>query len=84
VAAVVVVAAAVFAWAVVAARLERADLTAPIAFTAVGVVLAASQVFDGEAGASVFRPLVEVTLVWVLFADAARVPLARMRPQLGH
>ena len=39
-AAFVVVAAVVFVWGVVSARLERADLSAPIVFTAVGAALA--------------------------------------------
>ena len=38
--ALIVVAAAIFVWGVVSARLERADLTAPIVFVAVGVALA--------------------------------------------
>ena len=37
---VVVVAASIFLWALVSARLQRADLTAPIVFTAVGAALA--------------------------------------------
>ena len=38
-AAVLVVAAAVFLWGAVSARLERADLSAPIVFVAVGAVV---------------------------------------------
>jgi hypothetical protein len=38
--ALLVVAAAIFIWGSVSARLERADLTAPIVFTAIGAALA--------------------------------------------
>jgi hypothetical protein len=38
--ALLVVAAAIFVWGAVSARLERADLTAPIVFTAIGAALA--------------------------------------------
>ena len=44
--AVVVVAATIFAWGLISARLERADLTAPIVFVAVGAILAALGLID--------------------------------------
>ena len=60
----------VFLWAVVSARAERAYLSAPIVFVAVGWLLAA--------GLDVLHPghepvkvVAETTLVWVLFADAS-------------
>ena len=57
------------------ARLERADLTAPIVFVAVGALLAATRAGRRVTAApETLKPLVEVTLVWVLFSDAARVP----------
>ena len=30
-----------------------------------------------------FKPLVEITLVWVLFSDAARIPLSEVRRDFG-
>ena len=36
---VALIAASLFGWGLVSARLERADVTAPIAFVAVGVTL---------------------------------------------
>lgn len=81
---VLVVTTAIFLWAVVAARLERADLTAPIVFVAVGGMLAATGLVEGPETPDVLLPLVELTLVWLLFADAARVPVQELRPDLGR
>jgi NhaP-type Na+/H+ or K+/H+ antiporter len=79
---VLVIAATIFAWGVVSARLERADLTAPIVFVAVGALMGAPGLGDIETEA--FTPLVELTLVWVLFSDAARVPFRDLREDLGR
>jgi NhaP-type Na+/H+ or K+/H+ antiporter len=81
--AVVVVAATIFAWGLISARLERADLTAPIVFVAVGAILAALGLIDISSAPENFKPLVEVTLVWVLFSDAARVRIPDIRNDLG-
>ena len=81
---VTVIAAAVFVWGVVSARLERADLTAPIVFVAVGVALAALGTIDTPSAPESLKPLVEVTLVWVLFSDAARIRVADLRHDLGR
>jgi sodium/hydrogen antiporter len=81
--AALLITAAIFLWGVVSARLERADLTAPIVFVAVGALVAwAGLVEEGKAPGELL-PLVEVTLVWVLFSDAARVPLKELRSDLG-
>jgi NhaP-type Na+/H+ or K+/H+ antiporter len=77
--AVVVIAAAIFGWGALSARLERADLTAPIVFVAIGVLLGAAVPLEGEPRAQILRLLTEVTLVWVLFSDAARVAPADLR-----
>ena len=84
VSAVTVIAAAVFVWGIVSARLERADLTAPIVFVAVGVALAALGTIDTPSAPESLKPLVEVTLVWVLFSDAARIRVADLRHDLGR
>ena len=81
--AVVLVAATIFAWGLISARLERADLTAPIVFVAVGAILAALGLIDISSAPENFKPLVEVTLVWVLFSDAARVRVPDIRNDLG-
>ncbi len=82
--AVAVVAATVFVWGVVSARLERADLTAPIVFVVVGAVLAGLGLIDTPSAPESLKPLVEVTLVWVLFSDAARIRISDLRHDLGR
>jgi sodium/hydrogen antiporter len=81
--AVLIVMATVFVWGAVSARLERADLTAPIVFVTIGGLLAASDLVDGPSDPETLKPLVELTLVWVLFSDAARVPLKEVRRDIG-
>jgi NhaP-type Na+/H+ or K+/H+ antiporter len=82
--AVLVVTAAIFVWGMVAARLERADLTAPIVFVVVGVILAALGLVDSSTAPESLKPLVELTLVWVLFCDASRVRVPDLRHDLGR
>jgi len=81
--ALVVVAAVVFGWGAVSGRLERADLTAPIVFTAVGAALTGLGLIHSSSVPEMFKPLVEVTLVWVLFSDAARVRVHDLRGDAG-
>jgi sodium/hydrogen antiporter len=82
--AVVLITAAVFGWGLVSARLERADLTAPIVFMVIGAALAAFGWVDAPSAPEALTPLVEITLVWVLFSDAARLPLQELRRDLGR
>src|SRR3954471_21606243 len=79
----VVVAAAVFVWGALSGRLERADLTAPVVFTAVGALLHWTGVIHEAFAPETLKPLVEVTLVWVLFSDAARVRVHDLRSDAG-
>ena len=83
-AAVMIVMGAIFVWGAVSARLTRADLSAPIVFVAVGGVLAATDLVDSPSATETLTPLVEITLVWVLFSDAARVPVQEFRRDLGQ
>ncbi len=76
---VLVVMATVFAWGLVSRRLERADLTAPVVFVTVGGLLAAFGVLDSPSAPETLKPLVELALVWVLFADAAGVRVHELR-----
>jgi len=46
---IVIVMAVIFVWGAVSARLERADLSAPIVFVTVGAVLAALSLVDAKA-----------------------------------
>jgi len=59
--------------------LQRAYLTAPIVFVAVGVLLAGLAPVESEAEAEAVKLLTEVTLVWVMFSDAARVGIRVVR-----
>jgi NhaP-type Na+/H+ or K+/H+ antiporter len=67
----------------VSARLERADLTAPIVFVGVGVLIANVTSLDPHVETEVVKLLTELTLVWVLFSDAARVGLRELRAETG-
>ena len=80
---IVVVTAALFAWGLFSNRLERAYLTLPIAFIAVGAALAWFDLIHGPTGPEALTPLVEVTLVWVLSSDAARLPVQELRRDSG-
>ena len=83
-AAVALVALVIFAWGVFSTRLGRADLSAPIAFVAVGLLLTEGlELIDLGLSHEGVKVLAEVTLVWVLFADAARVSLRDLRAQVG-
>lgn len=81
--ALVVVSATLFVWGLVSARAQRADLTPPIVFITVGALLAWTGLIDGVDAVEELTPLVEITLVWVLFSDAARLPLAELRRDVG-
>ena len=71
----VVVAALVFGWSVLSARLERFDVTGPMAFVVAGVVLCngPTRLIDLSVETASVHAAAEVTLVLLLFADAARV-----------
>src|ERR1700689_183415 len=79
------VAAVVFAWGMLSARLERFDVTAPITFVLAGVLLT-----HGPLAPLGFSPshetvkvLAEITLVLVLFSDASRVGLRDRHADMG-
>ena len=82
--AVAIIGTAVFLWGLLSARLEHADLTAPIVFVGVGGLCAAAGLADAPATTETVTPLVEVTLVLVLFSDAAGVPFDQLRSDLGR
>jgi NhaP-type Na+/H+ or K+/H+ antiporter len=76
--------ATVFLWGVLSARAERSDLSAPIVFVAAGLLYAEGlDVLELEVGHEAVRLLAEVTLVWVLFGDAAGVRPKALRSDLG-
>jgi NhaP-type Na+/H+ or K+/H+ antiporter len=80
-----IVAALVFAWGAVSARLERFDVTAPITFVIAGLVLTHGPlaVLGVVPSHEAVKVLAEATLVLVLFSDASRVGLRDLRAELG-
>jgi NhaP-type Na+/H+ or K+/H+ antiporter len=81
--ALAVIAAVVVAWGAFSARLERAHVTAPMAFICVGVLLGVLFGVGADTEAAWTSVLTEVTLVWVLFSDAARVGVREIRTDAG-
>src|SRR6185437_3547002 len=75
--------ALIFAWGTLSARLERADVTAPIIFIGAGLLLTHGPlaVLSITPGPETVRGLAEATLVLVLFADASRVNLRQLRAE---
>ena len=80
-----IIAGLVFAWGTLSARLERFDVTAPIVFTAAGVLLTHGLLapLGITPGSEVVKVLTEATLALVLFSDASRVALHQLRADLG-
>ena len=78
-----IIAGSIFLWGTLSVRLQRADLTAPVVFVAIGVLLAGLDLVESPEGPEGLKILVEITLVWVLFSDAARVPVQELRHDLG-
>ena len=73
----------IFGFALVSARIVRADLSAPIVFVGAGVLLSTGvDAVDPHLLNETTKVLAEVTLVWVLFADAARVKLRELSADL--
>jgi len=79
--AVAVVSACVIVWGLVSARLERWDVSAPMAFVVLGVVVThgPTAIVDFNLHSSTIRSLAEVTLALLLFADASRVNVRALR-----
>ncbi len=80
-----IIAALVFAWGTLSARLESFDMTAPIVFTAAGVLLTHGLLapLGITPSREVVKVLAEVTLALVLFSDASRVGLHQLRADMG-
>jgi len=80
-----IVAALVFAWGMLSARLERFDVTAPITFVLAGLLLTHGPLAPLGFAPSheLVKDLAEVTLVLVLFSDASRVGLRDLRADIG-
>src|ERR1035441_8181931 len=80
-----ILAALVFAWGTLSARLERFDVTAPITFVLAGVLLTHGPLvlLGFVPSHELVKALAEITLVLVLFSDASRVGLRDLRADMG-
>jgi NhaP-type Na+/H+ or K+/H+ antiporter len=80
-----IVAALVFAWGALSARLERFDVTAPIVFVLAGLALTHGPLapLGFQPGRELVKGTAELTLVLVLFCDASRVGVRELRADLG-
>jgi NhaP-type Na+/H+ or K+/H+ antiporter len=75
--------AAIFIWGVISAR--SAAISTPIFFVIIGLTLAEGfRVLHLESDPELTRVIAEVTLVWVMFADASRVQFSDLRADLGR
>jgi NhaP-type Na+/H+ or K+/H+ antiporter len=82
---IVAVAGSLVAWGLVSKRLETLNVSAPMAFVALGLVLANDPVsaIDVNVHGETLRSLAEVTLALLLFSDAARVNLRVLQHDRG-
>ena len=80
-----IVAALVFGWGTLSARLERYDVTAPIAFVLAGLLLTHGPLafLSVTPSKELIKELAEFTLALVLFSDASRVGLHELRADAG-
>ncbi len=80
-----IVAALIFGWGTLSARLERLDVTAPIVFVLTGLLLTHGPlaVLGVAPTNELIKDLAEFTLALVLFSDASRVGLRELRADAG-
>jgi len=83
--ALAVVASCFVLWGLVSARLERWNVSAPIAFVVLGLVVAHEPLalLDVHIDSSTGRSVAEITLALVLFSDASRVNARALRADIG-
>jgi hypothetical protein len=76
-----IIARLVFAWGTLSARRERFDMTAPIGFTAAGVLLTHGPLTPLRITPSseVVKVLADATLAMALLSDASRIGLHQLR-----
>ncbi len=80
-----IIAALVFGWGTLSARLERFDVTAPITFVLAGLLLTHGPLafLSFAPSNQLVKDLAEFTLALVLFSDASRVGLHELRVDAG-
>ncbi|HEY9310727.1 sodium:proton antiporter [Williamsia sp.] len=76
---------AVFVYSILAARLDRARISAPMVFVAFGVLIGASGLglIDVDAGAHWLLTIAELTLALLLFSDASHLRLRDVEGDSG-
>lgn len=82
IAALSLILAAIFVWGIISGR--AAAISTPIFFVAVGLILGGLKLVQVDSDPHSTKIIAEVTLVWVLFADASRIRFAELRQDLGH
>jgi NhaP-type Na+/H+ or K+/H+ antiporter len=78
-----VFAAIVFVFALFSRRVERLEVTAPMAFIVAGVLLGASHVFNLVINTDVLLLVGSIALALVLFTDASRINVSLFRENRG-
>ena len=78
-----VIAAIILLWAAVSGRAEQFGITAPMVFVAIGLAIGGEQALHITLSTSTIRVSAELTLVMVLFADAARIRVSSIRQDIG-
>jgi NhaP-type Na+/H+ or K+/H+ antiporter len=83
--ALAIVAATLLAFAAVSRRLDGTPLTAPMLFTAAGLLFGADALglVDPSATGAPVKVLAEATLTLVLFSDASRIDLRALRDEIS-
>ncbi|HEY3486035.1 MAG TPA: sodium:proton antiporter [Ilumatobacteraceae bacterium] len=76
-----IVAAVLIAYAVISGRLASTMISSAMAFVTAGVVLGPGVTgwFEAELNGELIRTIAEITLTFVLFADASRIDLRALR-----
>lgn len=80
---IIVVATLIVAFAAVSMRIEHWPLTMPMVFVTAGAVTAAFEAIRIDAELEAIALLAEITLAVILFSDAVRIDLLRLRRHLG-
>ncbi len=80
-----IIAAAIFGFALVSRPLATSPITAPMVFTTVGLIVGSAGLawFDLSVDGEALSVIVEATLVLVLFTDAVRINIPRLRQDIG-
>jgi sodium/hydrogen antiporter len=83
--ALAVVAGCFVLWGLVSARLERLNVSAPIALVVLGLLVAHEplSLLDVQIHSSTARGIAEITLALVLFSDASRVNVRALRADVA-